>query len=56
MNVPSSANLFERAINESASDRVAEPVFRVTLNEVEHWNPRNRIKNPVSTCKFNSTL
>ncbi|EFO19168.1 hypothetical protein LOAG_09325 [Loa loa] len=41
-NTSSSTSLFGRAINESASSRIVEPVFRVRLSNMEVWNPRSR--------------
>uniref|UniRef100_A0A915PW49 SAM domain-containing protein n=1 Tax=Setaria digitata TaxID=48799 RepID=A0A915PW49_9BILA len=47
-NASSSRSLFERAINESTLNRVAEPIFRVRLSEVEkEWKPRSRISVPM---------
>ncbi|KAL3995455.1 DTHCT (NUC029) region family protein [Acanthocheilonema viteae] len=54
-NTSSSINLFERAINESASNRVAEPIFRVRISEMEGWKPRDRINGPIRS-KFTSAI
>uniref|UniRef100_A0A8R1TM49 SAM domain-containing protein n=1 Tax=Onchocerca volvulus TaxID=6282 RepID=A0A8R1TM49_ONCVO len=55
VNTSSSASLFERAINESASNRIAEPVFRVRISEMGAWNPRSRI-NDRTMSKFNGAI
>ncbi|VDK83161.1 unnamed protein product [Litomosoides sigmodontis] len=51
----SSTNLFERAINESASSRVAEPVFRVRISEMGGWKP-SRIINDPTPSKFTGAI
>ncbi|CAG9530090.1 unnamed protein product, partial [Cercopithifilaria johnstoni] len=55
MNTSSSTSLFERAVNESASNCVEEPVFRVRISELERWKPRSRINIPTQP-KFTGAI
>uniref|UniRef100_A0A0R3RG22 DUF5577 domain-containing protein n=1 Tax=Elaeophora elaphi TaxID=1147741 RepID=A0A0R3RG22_9BILA len=54
-NTSSITNLFERAINESALNRVAEPIFRVRISEMEGWKPHGRINGP-NRSKFTGAI